>query len=150
MLQRLAPHLNDEGQTQHNLVLQKRHWPQLHLAHLLVVCQRPHTASNKFFHQIVIAARLRCMAKGGLVSIPLHIKLGEGDVAMRTQNSWRQPRNPFGAFHLHVEPEIPPVPHLFLAHETSSTTLPEVFPVLGVNVHVPNCTILPLETFFFK
>jgi hypothetical protein len=48
-----------------------------------------------------------------------------------------------------IEPEIPLVAPLITAQGTNSTTSIKVFPVLGVNVHDPNCAILcPIFLFY--
>jgi hypothetical protein len=79
------------------------------------VRQRPHSASNKFFHQITTTTHTSCVAKGLLVLIPLHhLVLWKYVITMGAQNNRGQARQPFDVARHLIKPEIPPVTPLIL------------------------------------
>jgi hypothetical protein len=106
----LAPQIQGEGRTSHQLLAQGRHLAGAHFAKSPAVRQGPYSIPNKFLNQIAPATHAGSVPEDPFVLIVLrHLERWERHVAVRAHNGCREPREIFDFPTRDIKPKVPPV-----------------------------------------
>jgi hypothetical protein len=113
------------------------------LAQCPTMRQWPHPRGDKLVDQITSTTQAGCISKGPLVFVFFcHLKTWKCHITMRAQDDRGQTWQPFDFPGSHIKPKFPPTAPLIYGTWDNLDNSAEVFLVLGVKVHDPNCGIL--------